>query len=521
MPKPSRNAPLVIIGTGIAGLFVALEAEERGIHPLLLTKSSLKESNTLYAQGGIAAAIGAKDSPRLHFEDTVRAGAGLVDRRAAWILAQEAPNRISDLVHLGVPFDTVDGQITLGREAAHSLPRVVHSGGDATGRQIEETLQRRVRERAIEVWEGFTVNSLSVSGNHVRGVLGRGRRGEVRIETDRVVLATGGGGHLFRESSNPSIATGEGVAMALNAGARVRDMEFMQFHPTVFYGEGKPRFLLTEALRGEGALLRDSHGDTFMRQYHPLAELAPRDVVSRAIVTQMERLGDSVVFLDATGIRSERLRVRFPTVYKFLEGVGLHLDRDLIPVTPVAHYMVGGVSTDMDGKTNVRGLYACGEVASTGVHGANRLASNSLMEGLVFGTRLVRSLGREGTWRREPGSIPTHSIPVTRRARSAGDPPLPPMNKADIGEVLWKNVGIVRDRAPLMEAVRRFSAEWRERRDDRGSGWPTPMENHALTALLMAWGALVRQESRGGHFRRDFPHRVGRWRVHVEFRSKS
>ena len=521
MTSRRGRRPLVIVGTGIAGLFVALRAQESGITPLLITKSSLKESNTLYAQGGIAAAIGPKDSIQLHFRDTVHAGAGLVDRRAAWVLAREAPYRIADLVRLGVPFDTVEGEITLGREAAHSLPRVLHAGGDATGRQIEETLQRKVRERSIEVWEGFTLRALLTTRGRVCGVQGRGPRGELSLEADQVVLATGGGGRLFQESSNPSVATGEGVAIALTAGASVRDMEFMQFHPTVYYGQGKPRFLLTEALRGEGALLRDSRGEAFLKSYHPLAELAPRDIVARAIVTHMAKLGDPVVYLDATAIPAEKLRVRFPTVFKFLDSVGLRLDRDLIPVTPVAHYMVGGIATDLDGRTSLPGLYACGEVASTGIHGANRLASNSLMEGLVFGERLVRALSRPDPWKRVDGSIPTY--PVRLRAQSSRHTAVDrnPLSPEKIGALLWKNVGIVRDRKPLEEAVRLFRSEWERLRRERNAGMATPAENQALTALLMALGALTREESRGGHFRKDFPFRRGDWRVHIEFRPQS
>ncbi len=520
---PSRKKRVIIVGTGIAGLFVALRAYEAGLTPLLITKSSLRESNTLYAQGGIAAAVGTKDSPRLHFWDTVRAGAGLVDRKAAWILANEAPKRIGDLVRFGVPFDTVDGQVALGREAAHSMSRVLHSGGDATGRQIEETLQRCVEDRSIEVQEGRTMIAILSSKGRVRGLAVRGKRGEVTLESDQVVLATGGGGRLFRESSNPEVATGEGVAIALNAGAAVRDMEFIQFHPTVYYGPGRPRFLITEALRGEGALLRDSQGKAFLRSYHPMAELAPRDIVARAIVTHMEKLGDPVVYLDATSIPVERLRNRFPTVYSFLEGAGLRLEKDLIPVTPVAHYMVGGVATSLDGETSVRGLYACGEVTSTGVHGANRLASNSLMEGLVFGERLVRVLSSGRPWGSVGGSIPTRrfSLPFPRGSSLGRKLHHPPLSRNEIGELLWRNVGIVREAVPLAQAVDRFQEDLARRAASRGRDYPTSEENQVLTALLMAKGALLREESRGGHFRRDFPHRREKWRVHIEFSPKA
>lgn len=514
VPRP------LIVGTGIAGLYVALRAKELGLDPLLVTKSSLRESNTLYAQGGIAAPIGEGDSPRLHFRDTVRAGAGLVDRSAAWVLAREASDRIADLVRLGVPFDTVDGEIALGREAAHAMPRIVHAGGDATGFQIETTLQERVRERGIEVREGTAMRAIPSRGDWVSGICVKGPAGEELLESDVVVLATGGGGRLFQESSNPAVATGEGVAIALLGGAVVRDMEFVQFHPTVFTREGVPRFLLTEALRGEGAVLRNSEGERFMPRYHRSAELAPRDIVSRAITSEMTRLGDPAVSLDATGIPAERLRARFPTVYRFLEEHGLRLERDLIPVTPVAHYMVGGVATNLFGETARPGLYACGEVASTGLHGANRLASNSLMEGVVFGERIARSLANGRPWGRPQGELNTLLFPLPRGARGPRGAPAPPLTRDSLGALLWQRVGIIREGKGLREAVHTLASEWERRvAARRPDEPPSPGDHQVLTGLLMAAGALRREESRGGHYRTDFPARRSEWRVHVGFRG--
>jgi len=336
-----------------------------------------------------------------------------------------------------------------------------------------------------------------------------------------VVLATGGGGRLFQESSNPAVATGEGVAIALLGGAVVRDMEFVQFHPTVFTMEGVPRFLLTEALRGEGAVLRNSRGERFMPRYHRSAELAPRDIVSRAITSEMTRLGDPVVRLDATAIPAERLRARFPTVYRFLEEHGLRLERDLIPVTPVAHYMVGGVATNLCGETARPGLYACGEVASTGLHGANRLASNSLMEGVVFGERIARSLTNGRPWGKPRGEIPTLLLPLPRGARGSRRPPTPPLTRESLGTLLWQRVGIIREGKGLREAVHTLASEWERRAGARRPDVPPSPEDHqVLTGLLMAAGALRREESRGGHYRTDFPSRRSEWRIHVGFRGK-
>ncbi|HKV89939.1 MAG TPA: FAD-binding protein, partial [Thermoplasmata archaeon] len=384
----ASTAPL-IVGSGIAGLYVALRARELGLRPTLVTKSRLEESNTRYAQGGIAAAVGSDDSIDRHLADTVRAGDGLVDRRAARILTEEAPKRIADLVRFGVPFDTVNGHVALGREAAHSRSRILHAGGDATGLQIEETLRHRALAEGIEARERTTLRRLERSGSWVMATLSREDGRDVEdVEGAAVVLATGGAGGLYQYSSNPTVTTGEGIGLAFRAGAVVTDLEFVQFHPTTFYREGAPRFLMTEAIRGEGAFLRDDAGERFLLRYDPAAELAPRDVVARAIDREMRRTGATCVWLDATGIPRDRLFARFPTITRFLASYGLDPSRDRIPVAPAAHYTVGGVATDLDGHSSVAGLFVVGEAAATGVHGANRLASNSLLEGLVFGERV-------------------------------------------------------------------------------------------------------------------------------------
>ncbi len=507
---PESGSPL-IVGSGIAGLYVALRVREEGLRPVVVTKSGLAESNTRYAQGGIAAALGADDTTELHSKDTIRAGAGITDRHAAEVLASEAPRRIADLVRYGVPFDTIEGRIALGREGGHSRARIVHAGGDATGLQIEETLRARVLEAGIEARERSRLRALRPGPDGtVTAVLSREDGTQVEEVSGRpVVLATGGTGSLYRQSSNPATATGEGVALAFRAGALVTDMEFIQFHPTVFAKEGAPRFLITEALRGEGAVLRNHAGEQFLLRYHPDAELATRDVVSRAIHQEMRRTDEPFVYLDATRIPRERLYVRFPSICRFLADHGLDPSRDLIPVSPMAHYMIGGVTTDLDGRTSLPGLWACGEVASTGVHGANRLASNSLLEGVVFGERVARQLASPvpGGPRDAPRM---QSLPLP--AGQGKDDRLACFR--DVGAILWNDVGIVRDRTGLRDAVGRLE-EWRSRSDPPdATSLPNASANAALTALLIANAALAREESRGAHYRSDFPRPSPRWKYH-------
>ncbi len=505
-----RRDPL-IIGSGIAGLYVALRSQEEGLQPTMLTKSRIEESNTRYAQGGIAAAIGLDDTVELHRRDTVRAGAGIVDLGAARVLTSEAPNRIADLVRYGVPFDTMEGRVALGREAAHSRARILHAGGDATGLRIEETLRRRVLESGIEVRERCVLRALRRdSSESLTSVVSRDDgTGAEELSARPVVLATGGTGSLYRQSSNPPVATGEGVAIAFRAGALVTDMEFIQFHPTAFAREGAPRFLITEALRGEGARLRNASGDLFMRRYHPDAELAARDIVSRAIHSELRRTAARWVYLDATGIPRERLYTRFPSIRHFLAEYGLDPARDPIPVSPVAHYMIGGVTTDLEGRSSLPGLWACGEVACTGVHGANRLASNSLLEGLVFGERVARQLLHPA-----PGGppVPPRLFHLPLAPGSGRDDAAACMR--EVSDLLWNAVGIVRDRTGLERAVQRIEY-WRgECEPANESELPRAGANAALTALLIAKAALSRAESRGAHFRSDFPQPVARWRRH-------
>ncbi len=510
----AERRPL-IIGSGIAGLYVALRARELGLRPTLVTKARLEESNTRYAQGGIAAAIGPDDSPALHLEDTVAAGDGIVDLAAARILTFEAPARIADLVRYGVPFDTVNGQIALGREAAHHRARILHAGGDSTGYEIEEALKHRVLDAGIEARERTILRAIRPGRRDGAVAIlsdADGRRVEY-LNPGPIVLATGGTGSLYRQSSNPSVATGEGVAIAFRAGALLDDMEFIQFHPTVFWRPGAPRFLITEALRGEGAILRNEAGDRFMPSYHPDAELAPRDVVARAIEREIRRSQCGTVFLDATALPRDRLFTRFPSIVRFLATYGLDPSRDRIPVAPAAHFMIGGVSTDVEGRSSLPGLYACGEVASTGVHGANRLGSNSLLEGLVFGERVARQLLH-----------PAAGGP-TEPARTLAIPLSPGEGRAEeaeplerIRDTLWEEVGIVRYAGGLRAALGTFESIAAAVEPAGADDLPGPLANAALTGRLIARAALARTESRGAHFRSDYPKRRPAWNSHLGLR---
>lgn len=513
-----KNRGPLIVGSGIAGLYVALRARELGLRPTIVTKAHLEESNTRYAQGGIAAAIGPGDRPALHFEDTVKAGDGLVDRAAARVLTGEAPARIADLVRYGVPFDTVEGRIALGREGAHSRARILHAGGDATGLSIEEALRHHVLEAGIEAREQTVLRALRPGGRDgpVAVVSRPDGRGTEVLEAGPVVLATGGAGSLYRQSTNPSVATGDGIAIAFRAGVVVSDMEFLQFHPTVFMQEGAPRFLITEALRGEGAVLRDQHGERFLVAQRGEAELAPRDVVARAIQRQIVRTGHPCVYLDATKIPRNLLYARFPSVCRFLQGYGLDPSRDWIPVAPVAHYMIGGVTTDLEGRSSLPGLYAAGEVAATGVHGANRLASNSLLEGLVFGERVACQLVRPvAGFPRTPGRM--LELPDGPGAGRRG-------SVAQLEEVrnrLWEDVGIVRSADGLRAAIAALGRIARAVGPSDRDDLPGPVANAALTASLIARAALCRTESRGAHYREDWPRHRAVWHRHIGLRLRS
>jgi L-aspartate oxidase len=508
-----RRYDYVIVGSGIAGLYTALLAREHG-HVLVLTKSGIEDCNTRYAQGGIAAAVGPDDSPELHMEDTLTAGAGLCDPEAVRILTSEAPQAIADLVRLGVEFDKAQGEVDLAREGAHSAPRVLHAGGDATGARIELTLASLARLSRIRVLERALATEVLIDTEEGRAcgirVLDLGSGQEELFLGRHIVLATGGGGRLFRFTTNPEVATADGVALAFQAGATVRDMEFFQFHPTALHMPGAPPFLISEAVRGEGGILRNVQGRPFMQELHPLGDLAPRDVVSRAIVAEMRRTGSDHVLLDITHLPPSTVTARFPTISSTCLQYGLDITQQAIPIAPAAHYMMGGIKTNTWAETSVPGLYACGEVTSTGVHGANRLASNSLLETVVFGRRLVQRTLGEGDSSGSPGMQETH-VPLEPPAPAVQ---APPPSVAALQDLLWAKVGMVRDESGLIEASGLLDA-WTLVLEKSGEQALRPLAGMVLLGRLMVQAALLRQESRGAHYRLDYPEPLEAWRKHI------
>lgn len=503
----------IIAGSGIAGLYAALLAREHG-SVLILTKGSVDECNTRYAQGGIAAAVGPDDSPELHLRDTIEAGAGLVDEEAARILVGEAAERIRDLVRFGVPFDSVGGEVALGREGAHSRPRILHAGGDATGAHIELSLSSVARMSRIAIKEYCQVEDVIVERGRATAVATLDTRAHARetFEARSIVLATGGIGQLYRVSTNPEVATGDGVAVAYRAGAEIMDMEFLQFHPTALRLPGVPVFLISEAVRGEGAQLIDNAGRRFMPEYDERAELAPRDIVARAIHTEMARSRTDRVYLDVTHLPAERVSARFPQIYRYCLEHGLDITKEPVPVSPAAHYMMGGVRTNVWGETTVPGLYACGECACTGVHGANRLASNSLLETVVFAKRVVDRTLAVGD---EPVAAAPTPDAISLRASELVE--APSLSRGAIQALMWELVGIVRDGEPLSRACATLSA-WHASLPAPADRSGHELANLVLCGRLASEAALLREESRGAHYRLDFPDPREEWRRHIVFR---
>lgn len=498
----------IIIGSGIAGLYTALLAQQHG-RVLIVTKGGLEEANTRYAQGGIAAAIGPDDSADLHTQDTLVAGAGLCDPAAVDLLTHEAPDRITDLIRFGVPFDTHHGEVALTREAAHSVNRILHAGGDATGEHIELTLGGLARMRNIVILEHAQVTRLLVEGGAARGIEALDTRSLTLHEYEgrHIILATGGGGRLFRHTTNPEVATADGVALGFQAGAAVADMEFFQFHPTGLRLPGVAAFLISEAVRGEGGILLNVHGERFMPRYHADAELAPRDVVARAVFDQMRLTQSDHVLLDVTQKPATVISARFPQIYKFCLEHGLDITQEPIPVAPAAHYMMGGVKTNLWGETTVRNLYACGECSCTGVHGANRLASNSLMEVLVFGKRIVTRTLEAASGAPTDVLKPADEVRRLAALTPAGSDSAPSLVK--LQDLLWSRVGIVRSGESLAEAVGTL-AGWAQA--PVGGDRPAiELANMVLVGRVMAEAALHREESRGAHYRSDFPDTSPAW----------
>ena len=504
---------LIIVGSGIAGLYAAIKAREVGLSVLLITKSSIEEASTRYAQGGIAAAVGAGDSPEKHLADTLKAGAGLVDEAAARILCSEAASRIADLARFGVQFDSIDGQVNLGHEGAHSQPRILHARGDGTGLEIETSLSQLAQEK-LEIRENTIPRKILLETDSTGNKFAVGIESystltgiTESIYSRHVMLATGGAGQIYKVTTNPQVSTGDGVALGYHAGAIVTDMEFVQFHPTALVLQDRPVFLISEALRGDGAQLLNNLGERFMNRYDKSLELAPRDIVARAIVEESSNTNEDHVWLDITTKTTEKskewLFARFPQISSVCESAGIDISRDLIPVSPAAHYLMGGLVTNTYGETSVPGLFAIGETACTGVHGANRLASNSLLETVIFAHRAIdQIISPQSIENQIEPEENRYSIPVIESIE--GDNIMTASDiKKEIQNIMWVHAGVVRRREGLelarvkLERLVRHASN----KDEIGD-----YETQSLLTVsrLMIDAALKRTESRGSHFREDF-----------------
>jgi L-aspartate oxidase len=512
-----RFADVLVIGAGIAGLRAALEVPA-DLSVLVVTKDRITESNSSYAQGGLAGVMSPEDRFENHVEDTLVAGDGLCDREVVELVVREAPHEIEKLIAWGTKFDEENGSLALTREGGHSHRRIVHALGDSTGFEVMRAIIAKARTTPnITLWDDtFTIDLLTHDGECAGAVVARNGMGKFLIWAKQVILASGGCGMVYRETTNPPVATGDGMAAAYRAGAELRDMEFMQFHPTVLYVAGSARYLVSEAVRGEGAYLRDVNGLRFMPEADPRAELAPRDVVARAIFRTMEKTQHPNVYLDLSHLDPAMVLHRFPGINRVCKSFGLDITKDRVPVRPGAHYMIGGVTVDTHGRTTLPGLWAAGEVTSSGLHGANRLASNSLIEGLVYGTLCGRGAGEAA--RKSPQ---VRSVQPIRQVI----PPPDPADRLDIADLtaslrslMVRKMGIVRERSRLLEAQQDVGFWCRyvlTREFDTRTGWES--QNLLTIARLMIDAALRRDESRGTHFRSDFPTRDdARWgRRHV------
>ncbi len=501
----SLETDFVVIGSGVAGLRASIALAETGGKVTVLTKDKARESNTEYAQGGVAVVLSEDDNPGLHEGDTLVAGAGLCDERAVETLVTEGTKYVKQLIEWGTEFDREGGDLVFTQEAAHSRRRILHAHGDSTGSEFVRSLIARAgAEKRISLLPFASTEELIVRDGRCVGVryLDPILRATREVFARAVVLCTGGAGQLYLHTTNPPVATGDGMAMAYFAGAEMADMEFIQFHPTALNLEGAPRFLLSEAMRGEGGILRNMQGERFMGRYDDRMELAPRDIVSRSIVAEMRRTGSRNVLLDMTALDPAYLKERFPKIEETCRHFGLDIAADMLPVSPASHYCMGGVRTDLHGRTTVSGLYAAGEVACTGVHGANRLASNSLLEGLVFGARAGEAAAKDVS--DQPTARFTNDTMIVREGSPSQ---LATAVKKRVKRAMWERVGILRERSSLERAITEFE-------QIASAKLSTTSRNFVTLALLVSRAALWREESRGGHFRTDFPEQKDEWRVH-------
>ena len=519
----SRRVPLfrfdvLVVGSGAAGCAAALAAAQRGAEVALLTKGPFDDTNTVLAQGGMAAVLGPQDSFDDHIADTLSVGCGLSERQVTERVVRGGPEAVRWLLEEGAHLDRkADGELALSREGGHSHARIVHSYGDATGREIQRVVSKAIAEhpRVTSFPDTFVVDLLCAKDGRVVGALAcPGGGGDYNVfSAGAVILATGGAGQLYRETTNPTIATGDGVAIGLRAGARVRDLEFFQFHPTLLYIAGAARVLISEIVRGAGGVLRDRHGERFMQGEHPDAELAPRDVVSRAVFRRMVATGDTSVYLDLSAVRPDPHKL-LPGISRICRFFGIDIARDPVPVRPGAHYMVGGIEVDEHGRSSVAGLWAVGECASTGLHGANRMGSNSLLEALVLG----RQAGAMAAQEARAGGIGEFEV------RPPRDREAPPEGMAfnlqdvtySLKSLMWRQMGVERERASMLDALQKIEL-WT--RAVRALGPPNPrtweLSNMLTVARLCTIAALAREESRGVHFRSDFPRSEPQWRAHT------
>lgn len=517
---PHYFTDVLVIGAGVAGMRSALAVDPR-LAVLVVCKGELQASNSWYAQGGVAAVYDPQDRVEDHVRDTLDAGGGLCEEAVVRMVVEEGPQRIRELIDWGAQFDRKEGRISLGREGGHGRNRILHANGDATGRELVRTLHERIRCRSnIDIWEDtFTIDLLTHEGECRGAILWNHRHGRTLVWAKQTILASGGCGQIYRETTNPEVATGDGMAAACRAGAELRDMEFMQFHPTVLYIAGGARHLITEAMRGEGARLVDRHGHRFMADYDPRGELAPRDVVAAAIVEQMSKTRHPCVYLDLSHLDARHIRKRFPGIAAICEEFRLDITRDRIPVRPGAHYMMGGLTVDADGRTGVPGLWAAGEVTASGLHGANRLASNSLLEALVFGARAGAGASAEAMRREDRFDVP----PVE-------GPPVPPSHEPldlvdirnSLKSLMWRAMGVRRDPETMREAledISRWCGYVLPRQFNHPQGWE--LQNMLIVSRVMLLAAIAREESRGCHFRTDYPKPREDWRRHLTFRCQT